>query len=210
MVWIDLKDPLIRTYLVLGVLLVPMIVLLAEQYPSYDERMRRAAGAPHIRPLPAMESMRAQLEEEHPDVPHYQWRLAYDAHPDPRTGIAQVYDMRHGMRVTHRFLVIRHDIACGVCRDILAGLLYDESSGRWAGFVLFEPFERKGSLVDAGPFLEQFSGRSVGARFVLGETIDGITGATSSVTGFINRLHEAGDWLAAHPVRSNQVAEAQQ
>ena len=107
MVWTDLKDPLIRTYLVLGALLVPMIVLLAEQYPSYDERIRRAAGAPHMKPLPAIEDMRAQLEEEHPDVPQCQWRLAYAAQPEPRTGIAQVYDMRHGRQVTHRFLVER-------------------------------------------------------------------------------------------------------
>ena len=39
--------------------------------------------------------------------------------------------------------------------------------------------------------------------------VDGITGATRSVKGFLNRLHEAGAWVAVDPSHNRATPEVQ-
>ena len=201
-----LRDPLLRLYLALGVVLLPVVVLLAEAYPGYEERMRRAAGTPELEAIPADEVLQEQVVELVPDAAGCAWRLSYAPDEEPATGIARAYDLSEGPNLRYRFLVVRHDIACGVCRDLLVGLLYDAVRDQWAGFVALAPFERKAATMDPAAFLAQFVGKARGEEYVLGGNVDGITGATKSVKGFINRLREAEAWLQTERVALEQEA----
>ncbi|MEW6754941.1 MAG: FMN-binding protein [Candidatus Latescibacterota bacterium] len=201
------KDPLLLAYVGLGLALLPMVVLLAEAYPSYQQRMRQAAGRPPLAPIPELSALRSQVAALLPATDGCAWETAYAAEDEPRTGIARVYDLSCAGTLAYRCLILRHDIACGTCRDLLFGTLYDVPSRTWTLILLLEPFERKGGPVDATAFLGQFRGRSVDDRFVVGDNVDGLTGATKSVRGLIHRLHEGAQWLDEHPpVATTMVA----
>jgi len=191
----------------LGLALLPVLVLLAEAYPSYEERVRRAAGPQHILPLPSQEQLVEQVHEIAPATIDLQWQQVYHAEGELRTGIVQVYDLFQGEGPVYSLILFRHDIACDICRDLLAGVLYEWVTDTWLQIILLEPFERKGSLVDAQPFLDQFLSHSTQMRFALGESVDGITGATRSAKALIHRLHEAADWLVAHREEGKNVIQ---
>ena len=192
------KDPLLLSFVGLGIVLLPVIVLLAEMYPSYEERMRRAAGPPRFVEMPSEERLLELVHQREPATLGLRLQSVYIAEDEPHTGIVRVYDLVEEDRVSYMLILFRHDIACDICRDILAGALYRTSSATWAQILLIEPFEKKGALADVTPFLAQFLGKSVQTRFQLGKNVDGITGATKSVKAFINRLHEAAGWLETH------------
>ena len=200
-------------YVGLGVLLVPVIVLLAEQYPSYEERLRRTATPPQLAPIPELTDLQSDVDRAVPEATGCVWQAVYVPEREPLTGIARVYDLRRDGEVAYRYLVLRHDIACGTCRDLLFGLLHETSSNLWKQILLYEPLEGKTGIVDAVDFLAQFRDRPVGGRLVVGDTVDGLTGATRSVEGVVRRVGQAAEWLSAHPVAYGikpQRKEAQQ
>ncbi|MEW6753960.1 MAG: hypothetical protein AB1505_23715 [Candidatus Latescibacterota bacterium] len=110
-----------------------------------------------------------------------------------------MYDLVQQGQVTYRLVLLRHDIACGHCRDILAVALYDLRQAALARVLLVEPFESEKGQVDAGAFLAQMVGRSLQAPLAVGQNVDGITQATNSAVGLVERLNEAAAWLREHP-----------
>ena len=62
-------------------------------------------------------------------------------------------------------------------------------------FVLDE-WEVEGKAVDPTPLLAQLRGR---AAFLLGENVDGISGATYSSTGLVQQLNHARQWIETRP-----------
>ena len=183
---LERTDPLLVGLVGLGLVLLPLIVWLAEAYPSYEERIRRAGGPRPIVPVPEEEMVKRQVRQEAPVTAGLSWRVVYAPDEAPRTGIVRGYDLEEAGHPVYSLIVFRHDIACEICRDVVGGVLYEWATDSWVRVFLFEPFERKGVVVDAGPFLSQFEGQPADRHFVLGDAvylIDGRERIESEVVG---------------------------
>lgn len=105
--------------------------------------------------------------------------------------------MRGGLAV-YRLVLFRHDIACSVCRDVLAAALYDGDS--LVQIFLLDDWEVRGERVDTAQFLRQFAGRPLATELALEANVDGISGATFSTGGLVEQLNTAAAWVRAHPL----------
>lgn len=187
-----MRDPVLLVFSVLVLISIPTIAELAHHYPSIDQRIRHARPMVSVPPakellalLRTSRSVSADAELHPLHVPERQ----------PRSGLAAVYELRqHDVR-TQYLVVLRHDIECGKCRDILAMALYDRAHSRLEQVVLIEPIESEKGPVDATSFLARLAGRPLTETLQLGRNVDGITGATGSTKGLMERLNEAALWL---------------
>ncbi len=91
-------------------------------------------------------------------------------------------------------VVLRHDIACVLCNDLLIAVLLDPGTRRIHAVEAMVPWELKGEPLDAALFLAQLAGRAP-VRMVAGRDLDGISGATLSVEGMLHELAALGTWL---------------
>lgn len=168
------------------------IGVLVGLYRGEAERIAAARGSTW-QPVPDVE----QLAEEVAFLGNGQaieWQSEYSPVREPRSGVVRSYRLRHA-KETYRLVVFRHDIACPVCRDVLAGAVFAEDGTVEHIFVLDE-WEVEGKAVDPTPLLAQLRGR---AAFRLGENVDGISGATYSSRGLVKQLNHARQWIGARP-----------
>ncbi|MEW6755969.1 MAG: hypothetical protein AB1505_34065 [Candidatus Latescibacterota bacterium] len=187
-------------------LCVPTIAELVHHYPSLDERLRHARG---LVPAPPLADLVQRVQEAEPATRGAEVRPVHVPAREPRTGLAGVYDLVQQGQVAHRLVVLRHDIPCGRCRDILAVALYTVAESALARVLLIEPFETETGAVDAQPFLAQLAGRPAAAHLEVGRNVDGITHATNSSTGLVEGLNEAGAWLQAHRPLAGAAVESE-
>ena len=176
----------------LYVISLAFLGVLVWLYPGEAERIAAARG-PTWQPVPDA----AQLAEQVAflgDAQAIEWLPEYSPVREPRSGVVRSYRLRHG-EATYRLVVFRHDIACTVCRDVLAGAVFTEDGTIERVFVLDE-WEVEGRAVDPTPLLAQLRGREM---FRLGENVDGISGATYSSTGLVQQLNHARQWIGTRP-----------
>lgn len=188
-------DPVIAVFWVLIVLSVPTIAELAHHYPSLEQRIRHAR--PMVR-LPAEDELLALVTEPMGLPEETELRPVYAPEYPPRTGIAGASELRQHGELSNYMVVLRHDIACGKCRDLLAVALYDASFSVLQQVTLIEPFESEAGPVDAVDFLGGLAGRLVSEQLRLGGNVDGISGATNSAEALVERLNEVAVWLRAN------------
>lgn len=128
------------------------------------------------------------------DTQEIEWIPEYSPVRESRSGVVRSYQLRYAEE-TYRLVILRHDIACAVCRDVLAGAVFAEDGTVEYVFVLDE-WEVEGNAVDPTPLLAQLRGREM---FRLGENVDGISGATYSSTGLVRQLNRARQWIESQP-----------
>ncbi len=85
---------------------------------------------------------------------------------------------------------VEKDTMCDVCSDVHFVYSLDQS-GVIRSIVMIQSLERYGTPIEGREFLEQFIGKSHHERFVPGETVDVIAGATKSSLKIIEGLNEA-------------------
>ena len=161
-------------------------------YPSEAERIATARG-PTWQAVPDTDKLAEQVAFLG-DAQAIQWLSEYSPVREPRSGVVRSYRLRHAEE-TYRLVVFRHDIACGVCRDVLAGAVFAEDGTVERVFVL-DGWEVEGKAVDPKPLLAQLRGREM---FRLGKNVDGISGATYSSRGLVQQLNHARRWVGTRP-----------
>ncbi|MXY82715.1 MAG: hypothetical protein F4Y91_11800 [Gemmatimonadetes bacterium] len=121
----------------------------------------------------------------------------YQAVPAPRSGVLSAYRVVTDDEVlAYKLVVVRHDIACPTCRDLLVGILIELKEDRVVGVFPLKSWELAGGPFDPTAFFAQLSGRALSEPLVVGRDIDGITGATLSVNALVTQWSQAGTWLA--------------
>ena len=121
----------------------------------------------------------------------------YQATPAPRSGVLSAYRvLTDDEALAYKLVVVRHDIACATCRDLLVGILIEPKEDRVAAVLPLESWELADGPFDPTAFFAQLSGRALAEPLVVGEPIDGITGATRSVNALVSQWSQAGTWLA--------------
>lgn len=177
---------------ILYVVSLAFLGVLVWLYPGEAERIATARG-PTWQPVPDVGQLAEQVAFLG-DTQEIEWLSEYGPMREPRSGVVRSYRLRHGGD-TYRLVIFRHDIACSVCRDVLAGAVFAEDGTVVRVFVLDE-WEVEGEAVDPTPLLVQLRGREI---FRLDENVDGISGATYSSTGLVQQLNHARQWIGARP-----------
>ncbi|MDE2735387.1 MAG: FMN-binding protein [Gemmatimonadota bacterium] len=194
----DRKDPVTLAFGVLLVALVPTFFLLASRYQSLDERVRRLQPKPFV-PVPSPEDLLAQVSQVVSDST-LQLQPVWAAEPEPTSGLVADYNVVRRDQTVYRLVLFRHDIACSVCRDVLAAALYDAEGDTLVQILLLDYWEVRGERVDTARFLLQFAGRSVASELALEFNVDGISGATFSAGGLVEQLNKAAAWVRDQPL----------
>ena len=188
------RNPTILIFSGLILVLVPALLLLAYQYADSHRQ------PPPFVPTPDQGRLLELVQQKVSIKAGAVLKPVYTVAPDPVTGITAVYDIDHEGVPLYRMIVFRHDIACSTCRDVLAAGLYDIRADTLVQVLLLDPWEVRGEPVETRSFLEQFVGESAQTTFHLGRDVDGISGATFSSTGLVERLNEAATWITQHPM----------
>ncbi len=194
----DRKDPVTMAFGVLLVVLLPTFFLLASRYPSLDERVRSLQPKPLV-PVPSPEDLLAEVSQAVADSV-LQLQPVWAAEPEPASGLVAAYQVVRGDQAVYRLVVFRYDIACSVCRDVLAAALYDAEGDALVQVLLLDDWEVRGERVDTARFLRQFAGRSVAEELAIGADVDGISGATFSAGGLVEQLNMAAAWVREQPL----------
>ncbi len=192
----DRKDPVTMAFGVLLVVLLPTCFLLASRYQSLDER--ELQPKPFV-PAPSPEVLLAQVSHVASDST-LQLQQVWAAEPEPTSGLVADYQVMRGDEAVYRLVLFRYDIACRVCRDVLAAALYEGDT--LAQILLLDEWEVRGERVDTARFLRQFAGRSVAEELALESNVDGISGATFSTGGLVEQLNTAAAWVRGHPLET--------
>ncbi len=201
----DRKDPVTMAFGVLLVVLLPTFFLLASRYQSLDEH--ELEPKPLV-PVPSPEDLLAQVGQAVSDST-LQLQQVWTAAPEPTSGLVAAYEVVRGDQAAYRLVVFRYDIACGVCRDVLAAALYDAEGDALVQVLLLDYWEVRGERVDTAQFLRQFAGRSVAEELALEANVDGISGATFSAGGLVEQLNTAAAWVREQPLETLANEEEQ-
>lgn len=198
----DRKDPVMIAFGVLLVVLLPTFFLLASRYPSLDERVQQLQPTPLV-PAPSLEDLLAQVRQVVSDST-LQLQPVWAAEPEPTSGLVAAYQVVRGDQVAYRLVLFRHDIACSVCRDVLAAALYDAEGDALVQVLLLDYWEVRGERVNTARFLRQFAGRPVAEELAIEANVDGISGATFSAGGLVEQLNRAAAWVREQPLEKEE------
>ena len=171
-----------------GILVLLAISLLA----LYQQRSTRHLDLPE---LPAKRAIVAKIFATVPTWQDVKLQDIYLAHPEPRSGVLAVYSVYDTKQLAGKLAIVRHDIACTTCKDLLLGILFDPVKHRVLRIFPLESWELETGVYDPTTFLDQFRGRSLEIPDLDDAEIDGISGATYSVQATLTQLREIQNWL---------------
>ena len=187
------EHPLYWVYSGLILLLVPTIIMLIG---LYEKALSPQAPIAPV-PPPPNEVVLHSLSKFDPTSSTFRLKEVYQAVPVPRSGVLSAYKVLKGHEtLAYRLVLVRHDIACATCRDLLVGILLAPGEDRVEAVLPLVPWELADGRFDPTPFFSQLIGRVLSDPLVVGRDIDGVTGATLSVNALVTQWSQAGHWLA--------------
>ncbi len=185
------KHPLYWVYSGLILLSIPVLIVLVG---LYEKSLSPESPLPSI---PPKEVVLHRLAAFDSTASALHLKEVYQAVPAPRSGVLAAYRvLTEDEALAYRLVVVRHDIACTTCRDLLVGILLAPGEDRVAGVLSLASWELADGRFDPTAFFAQLIGRLLSEPLVVGEDIDGITGATLSVNALGTQWSQAGTWLA--------------
>ena len=154
---------------------------------------------PALPALPSATQLLAATRQFDPSLSSPDLQLIHEARPLPRSGLLRLYRVSDDGRPVYDLALVRHDIACGTCRDLLAAVYLDASTRQIAGVAPLEAWEKENGSFDPEAFLAQLQGASLGDSLRLGKDLDGISGATLTVGALLTELRGLHSWFASKP-----------
>ena len=152
---------------------------------------------PALPALPSATQLLAATRQFDPSLASIDLRLTHETRPLPRSGLLQLYRVSDNGDPVYALALVRHDIACGTCRDLLAAVYLDALTKEIAGVRPLEAWEKESGSFDPEAFLAQLKGTSLGDSLQLGKNLDGISGATLTVGAMLTELRGLGSWFAS-------------
>ena len=174
---------------------VPFVILMLlaiSLLALYQQRSMRYLDLPE---LPAKRAIVAKIFTAMPTWQDVKLQDLYLAHPEPRSGVLVVYSVYDTKQRVGKLVVVRHDIACTTCKDLLLGILFDPVKHKVLRIFPLESWELETGVYDPTTFLDQFMGRSLEIPDLDNVEIDGISGATYSVQATLSQPREIQNWL---------------
>ena len=152
---------------------------------------------PALPELPTATQLLAVTRQFDPSLASIDLQLIHEARPLPRSGLLQFYRVSDNGRPVYALALVRHDITCGTCRDLLAAVFLTASTRQIAGVAPLEAWEKESGSFDPDAFLAQLKGTSLGDSLRLGQDLDGISGATLTVGALLTELRGLGSWFSS-------------
>ena len=152
---------------------------------------------PALPALPSATQLLAATRQFDPSLATPDLQLLHEARPQPRSGLLRLYRVSDNGRPVYALALVRHDIACHTCRDLLAAVYLTASTRQIAGVTPLNPWEKESGSFDPDAFLAQLKGTSLGDSLRLGKDLDGISGATLTVGALLTELRGLGSWFAS-------------
>ena len=152
---------------------------------------------PALPALPSATQLLAATRQFDPSLASIDLQLLHEARPLPRSGLLQLYRVSDNGDPVYALALVRHDIACGTCRDLLAAVYLDALTQEVAGVAPLEAWEKESGSFDPEGFLAQLKGTSLGDSLRLGKDLGGISGATLTVGAMLTELRGLGSWFAS-------------
>ena len=153
--------------------------------------------------LPSATQLLATTRQFDPSLASIDLQLIHKTRPLPRSGLLLLYRVLEEDRPIYDLAVVRHDIACGTCRDLLAAVFLTASTREIAGVAPLEAWEKESGSFDPDAFLAQLKGTSLGDSLRLGRELDGISGATLTVGAMLEELQGLRSWFESKPVKGS-------
>ena len=156
------KPVLISCGLILG--LAGGVAVLLHLYSQASARR----FDPALPALPSATQLLATTRQFDPSLASIDLQLIDEARPLPRSGLLQLYRVSDNGRPVYALALVRHDIACGTCRDLLAAVYLTASTREIAGVAPLEAWEKESGSFETGrvpvPTERDFPGRFVAGR----------------------------------------------
>ena len=185
------KHPLYWIYSGLILLSIPVLIVLVG---LYEKSLSPESPLPSI---PPKEVVLHRLAAFDSTASALHLKEVYQAVPAPRSGVLAAYRvLTEDEALAYKLVIVRHDIACPTCRDLLVGILIEPRKDRVVGVLPLASWELADGRFDPTAFFAQLIGRALSEPLVVGRDIDGITGATLSVNALVTQWSQAGTWLA--------------
>ena len=105
---------------------------------------------PALPALPSATQLLAATRQFDPSLASIDLQLLHEARPLPRSGLLQLYRVSDKGRPVYDLALVRHDIACGTCRDLLAAVYLDALTKEIAGVRPLEAWEKGERLLRPG------------------------------------------------------------
>ena len=87
----------------------------------YSEARTRRLD-PALPALPSAKQLLAATRQFDPTLASPDLQLIHEARPLPRSGLLKLYRVSDNGRPVYALALVRHDITCGTCRDLLAAV----------------------------------------------------------------------------------------
>ena len=186
----SVRDPFVSILSVLLVLLVPSLFGLFHLYSQARDQYFDS----NLPSVPSESQLLTFIRRFDARLSAAELQPIYQPGLVPRSGLVGVYQvLQHDQKISD-LAVLRHDIACATCNDLLVAVFLDSDSQHITNIVPIAPWELQGEPLDPTAFLSQLKGQNI-STLRAGPTIDGITGATYSVQALFQQLHGLGIWL---------------
>ena len=185
------RDPTVLLFIGFTLVLVPGVLVLLHFYAEAEDRHVDAA----LPALPSERKLLAVTRQFNENLADPYLQLVYRPRPAPRSGVVQVFQVQEDTQSVYDLVVVRHDITCSTCRDLLAAVFLHAGTQRIAGIVPLEVWERESGPFDPEVFLAQLVGYSVHDSLRVGQEVDGITGATLTVRAMLQQLGGVRGWF---------------
>ncbi len=185
----DLLDPIFIVLAIVCLLLTLMAWSASSRLIAFEEQ--RSSYNPSLPWHPPPQELLVKLNETlGQDVPTL--RSIFFPNRVPASGIIEV--LEYGDMYA---AILREDIACDVCRDLLVAVVFNCLTREIQDIVPLEPWELQGEPFDPQPILSQFGLlESDNSNTLL--QVDGVTGATKSVEALVRGLDLLYNWTNSH------------
>ena len=126
---------------------------------------------PGLPALPSAATLLATTRQFDSSLASVDLQLIHEARPLPRSGLLQLYRVSDNGQPVYALALVRHDIACGTCRDLLAAVFLTASTREIAGVAPLEAWEKESGSFDPEAFLAQLKGTSLDDSLATGPRI---------------------------------------
>ena len=151
-----------------------------------QEKMSRFVNLPG---LPKDEVLIDHIRREFPGLGLHTLSLIFRPKRVERSGLLGLFALQSLGSRNYRVAVVRHDIVCDTCKDLLIAVILEDKSPIVKGVVPLEPWKLESGPHDPRLFFKQFEGLSLTDPLTVGVGIDGVTGATYSVEAVLAELN---------------------
>lgn len=175
--------------------LVAAVGWLACEYPSKEEHLSRLQSVAPIPAAPSPEGLLARLQELDTEPVPLGLVAVYVPARRPARGLSAVYDVTRGETIPYRLFVVRHDVPCTGCSELLAAVVCDLPTRRIRHVLLLQPWVTGCDSVDAQLFVQQFVGRPCTGRFEAGDNLHVLADAKWHSQALIRCVNLVTQWM---------------